>query len=99
MKFRLVSNSTPQKTSLNFLYTVSNTRGDRKKGQIVSRQVSKSAFNHYQPTTLLRVYTMTKKERSGVAKYHASPKESLELHNMGKKERIHAHKARILLGE
>jgi hypothetical protein len=37
---------------------------------------------------VLRVYTMTKKERSGVAKYHASPKESLELHNMGKKERI-----------
>jgi hypothetical protein len=37
---------------------------------------------------MLRVYTMTKKERSGVAKYHASPKESLELHNMGKKERI-----------
>jgi hypothetical protein len=31
---------------------------------------------------------MTKKERSGVAKYHASSKESLELHNMGKKERI-----------
>jgi hypothetical protein len=31
---------------------------------------------------------MTKKERSGAAKYHALPKESLELHNMAKKERI-----------
>jgi len=42
----------------------------------------------FQFDILLRVYTMTKKERSGAVEYHASPKESLELHNMAKKERI-----------
>lgn len=55
MEFKLITDSDLQEMSLKFLNLVSNINRSGENGQIISRQIGKSAFNQSDLTTLKQI--------------------------------------------